>query len=151
MGVEFRLIIVGNPPVEEIAALTAAHPDETPRPTANPGLFTARLYDQRGYAITVRSGTHGYYEAEIDDGTRWEWEPETYVNITFSPHTDDLADKAIPNMITTVAKVLAGRDEDAALIQDGNHLLLTRTNGVIHLHHHTDWWNHYHLTHLITG
>ncbi|WP_433349666.1 SitI3 family protein [Micromonospora sp. CA-111912] len=150
MGIEFRLILAGDPPVDEIAALTAAEPGEKPQPTTNPRLFTARLYDQRGYAITVRSGTHGYYEAETDGGTRWEWKPETYVNVTFSMRADDLADKAIPNMVTTVARVLAGRDEDAALIQDGNHLLLTRTNGVVRTHR-TSWWNHYHLDHLITG
>ncbi|SCF14018.1 hypothetical protein GA0070558_13256 [Micromonospora haikouensis] len=54
-------------------------------------------------------------------------------------------------MIATVSRVLAGREGDAALIQDGNHLLLTRTNSVTHLHHRDDWWDHYHLTHLITG
>ncbi|WP_405110514.1 SitI3 family protein [Micromonospora sp. NBC_01405] len=150
MGVEFRLILAGDPAVGEVAALTATEPGEKPQPTSNPRLFSARLYDQRGYAITVRSGTHGYYEAETDDDARWEWEPETYVNVTFSMRAEDLADKAIPNMVTTVARVLAGRNEDAALIQDGNHLLLTRTNGVVRTHR-TSWWNHYHLDHLVTG
>ncbi|MER7471243.1 SitI3 family protein [Micromonospora sp. NPDC000018] len=150
MTVEFRLILAGDPPVDEIAALTATDPREKPQPTSDRRLFTARLYDQRGYAITVRSGTHGYYEADTDGDSRWEWEPETYVNITFSMRADDLVDKGIPNMVMAVARVLAGRDEDAALIQDGNHLLLTRTNGVIHTHR-TSWWNHYQLDHLITG
>ncbi|MGC4808695.1 SitI3 family protein [Micromonospora sp. DT233] len=150
MGVEFRLILAGDPAVEEVAALTALDPREKPQPAANPRLFTARLYDQRGYAVTVRAGTHGYYEAESDGDSRWEWEPETYVNVTFSMRADDLADKGIPNMATAVARVLAGQGEDAALIQDGNHLLLTRAGGIVRIHH-ADWWNHYRLAHLVTG
>ncbi|RLK09786.1 hypothetical protein DER29_6348 [Micromonospora sp. M71_S20] len=150
MAVEFRLILAGDPSVHAIAALTATDPSEKPQPTSNPRLFTARLYDQRGYAVTIRSGTHGYYEAETDGDSCWEWEPETYVNVTFSMGADDLADKGIPNMVAAVARVLAGRDEDAALIQDGNYLLLTRTDGVIRTHR-TSWWDHYHLEHLVTG
>ncbi|MGC5664540.1 SitI3 family protein [Micromonospora sp. WMMD723] len=150
MGVEFRLVLAGDPAVGEIAALTAAARDETPQPTSNPSLYTARLYDQRGYAVTVRPGTHGYYEAEADDEARWEWEPAIYVNVTFSMRADDLADKAIPNMLAAVARVLAGRTEDAALIQDGNYLLLTHADGVVRLHRST-WWDHYQLSHLFTA
>ncbi|MFY1700215.1 SitI3 family protein [Micromonospora sp. WMMA1923] len=150
MAVEFRLVLAGDPPINEIAALTAAEPAETPQPAFKPGVYTARLYDQRGYAIAVRAGSNGYYEAETDGDARWEWEPDTYVNVTFSMRADDLVDKGIPNMVTAVARVLAGGDEDAALIQDGNYLYLTRTDGVIRKHH-PNWWNHYHLDHLITG
>ncbi|TDB88934.1 hypothetical protein E1091_14975 [Micromonospora fluostatini] len=150
MGVEFRLILAGAPPVDEVAALTAATPDETPQPASKPGLLIARLYDQRGYAISVRAGTHSYYGAQADNDALWEWEPDTYVNVTFSLRADDLADKGIPNMAAAVLRILAGRSEDAALIQDGNYLLLTRTNGVTRTHR-THWWNHYHLDHLITG
>ncbi|MBO4161395.1 SitI3 family protein [Micromonospora antibiotica] len=150
MGVEFRLVLAGDPAVGEVAALTAATRDETPQPTSNPRLFTARLYDQRGYAVTVRPGTHGYYEAEADDDARWEWEPAIYVNVTFSMRADDLADKGIPNMLSAVARVLAARFEDAALIQDGTYLLLTRADGVVGLHRST-WWDHYHLRHLFTA
>ncbi|MEU7934952.1 SitI3 family protein [Micromonospora echinofusca] len=132
------------------SASIAVDPREEPQPTSDRRLFTARLFDQRGYAISLRSGAHGYYEADTDGDSRWEGEPETYLNVTFSMHADDLVDKGIPNMVTTVARVLAGRNEDAALIQDGNYLLLTRTNGVIRTHR-TSWWNHYHLEHLITG
>ncbi|MFY1703018.1 SitI3 family protein [Micromonospora sp. WMMA1923] len=150
MAVEFRLVLAGDPPVGEVAALTAAEPAETPQPAFKPGLLTARLYDQRGYAVAVRSGSHGYYEAETDDDARWEWEPDTYVNVTFSMRADDLADKGIPNMVAAVGRVLAGRAEDAALIQDGNYLYLTRIDGVIRKHR-PSWWTHYHLDHLITG
>ncbi|GGL92926.1 SitI3 family protein [Micromonospora yangpuensis] len=150
MAVDFRLVLAGDPPVGEVAALTAAEPAETPQPAFKPGLLTARLYDQRGYAVAVRSGNHGYYEFETDDAARWEWEPDTYVNVTFSMRADDLAEKGVPNMVAAVGRVLTGRAEDAALIQDGNYLYLTRIDGVIRKHH-PSWWNHYHLDHLITG
>ncbi|MFY1703630.1 SitI3 family protein [Micromonospora sp. WMMA1923] len=148
MSVEFRLTLAGDLPLVDVAALTAATPDEQPTPSASPQLFSANLYDQRGYALSVHSGTHGYYWAEGDDDSPWEWEPDTYVNITFDMRADDLVDKGIPNMVATVARVLAGRDEDAALVQDGNYLLLTRTAGTIR-RHRSSWWDHYHLDHLI--
>ncbi|KXK62663.1 hypothetical protein AWW66_06985 [Micromonospora rosaria] len=148
MGVEFRLTLAGALSLADIAALTATSPDEQPTP-ANPHLFSANLHDQRGYAISVYSGTNGYYWAEADNDSPWEWEPTAYVNITFDMRTDDLVDKGVPHMTATVARVLAGGDEDAALIQDGNHLLLTRTNGTVRKHR-PRWWSHYHLDHLIT-
>ncbi|MBQ1050812.1 hypothetical protein KBX50_20350 [Micromonospora sp. C51] len=150
MAVEFRLVLAGDPPVAEVAALTAADPREAPRPTSNPALLSARLYVQRGYAITVRAGTNGYWEAETDGEARWAWEPATYVSVTFSMRADDIAEKGIPNMVAAVKRVLAGRHEDAALVQDGNYLLLTRTDGVIRTHR-PDWWHHYHLDGSIAG
>ncbi|MFD6755349.1 SitI3 family protein [Micromonospora gifhornensis] len=150
MAVEFRLVLAGDPPVAEVAALTAADPREVPRPASNPALFSARLYEQRGYAITVRAGTDGYWEAEADGEARWEWAPTSYVCVTFSMRADDVVEKGIPNMMAAVRRVLAGRDEDAALVQDGNYLLLTRTDGVIHTYR-PDWWDHYHLDRSFTG
>ena len=151
MAVEFRLVLAGDPPVAEVAALTAAGPREVPHPTSNAALFSARLYDQRGYALTVRTGTDGYWEAEADGEARWEWEqPATYVSVTFSMRADDIAEKGIPNMVAAVKRVLTGSDEDAALVQDGNYLLLTRTDGVIRTHR-PDWWHHYHLDSFFTG
>ncbi|WP_432049845.1 SitI3 family protein [Verrucosispora sp. NA02020] len=150
MAVEFRLVLAGDPPVAEVAALTAADPREVPRPTSNPVLFSARLYDQRGYAITVRSGSDGYWEAEADGEDRWEWEPATYVSVSFSMRADDIVEKGIPNMVAAVRRVLASCTEDAALVQDGNYLLLTRTDGVVRIHR-LDWWHHYHLGGSFTG
>jgi hypothetical protein len=62
---------------------------------------------------------------------------------------DDLVDKGIPNMMAAVARVLAGRPEDAALTQNGNWLLLTRVGGTVRKHRPT-WWNHYGLDGLIS-
>lgn len=143
MAVEFRLTLAGNLPLDHVADLVAAEPAEKPRPSGtNPQLLSARLYDTRGYALTISSGSQGYFDAEADDGARWEWEPETYVDIDFSMRADDLVDQGIPNMMKAVARVLAARKEDAALVQSGNWLLLTRVGGTLRRHRPT-WWDHY--------
>lgn len=104
-----------------MADLVAADVTERPRPSGTrPRLFSARLYGTRGYALTVTSGNQGYFDAEADDGTRWEWEPEAYVDIDFAMKADDLVDKGIPNMMKAVAQVLTARQEDVALVQNGN-------------------------------
>ncbi|MEU4640659.1 SitI3 family protein [Micromonospora sp. NPDC023814] len=84
--------------------LTAAEREKPPL-TSDRRLFTARLYDQRGYAITIRSGTHGYYEAETDGDFRWEWEPATYVNITFPCASTTWSTRESPPMVQAVARV----------------------------------------------
>lgn len=149
MAVEFRLTLAGDLPLNDVADLVAADVTERPRPRGTRArLFSARLYDTRGCALTVSSGSQGYFDAEADDGTRWEWEAETYVDIDFSMKADDLVDKGIPNMMKAVAQVLTARQEDAALVQNGNWLLLTRTTGELRRHRPT-WWSHYSRDDLI--
>jgi hypothetical protein len=87
-------------------------------------------------------GLGGIFQATLG-GSTWEWEPDSYVNVTFSMGKDDQVDKGTPNMLTIVARVLDCRSEDAALILNGNVLLLTRVNGVLHKHNRATWWNHY--------
>ncbi|WP_406074705.1 SitI3 family protein [Micromonospora sp. NBC_01638] len=150
MAVEFRLTLAGDLPLDHVADLVAVDAAEKPRPSGtNPRLFSARFYDTHGYALSIYSGSNGYFDAEGDDGTRWEWEPETYVDIDFSMRADDVVDKGIPNMMQAVARVLAARQEDAALVQNGNWLLLTRVGGELRRHRST-WWSHYGVDGLIT-
>ncbi|MEV4716657.1 SitI3 family protein [Micromonospora noduli] len=149
MAVEFRLTLAGDLPLDDVADLVAADVGERPRPSGtSPRLFSARLYDIRGYALTVSSGSQGYFDVEGDNGARWEWELETYVDIDFSIRADDVVDKGIPNMMKTVGRVLAARQEDAALVQNGNWLLLTRVGGKLRRHRPT-WWSHYGVDDLI--
>ncbi|MEW2386043.1 SitI3 family protein [Micromonospora sp. NPDC047707] len=149
MAVEFRLTLAGDLSLEHVADLVAANSAERPRPSGtNPRLFSVRLYETRGYALSVYSGNQGYFDAEDDNGARWEWEPETYVDIDFSMRADDVVDKGIPNMMKAVARVLAARQEDAALVQNGNWLLLTRVGGTLRRHRPT-WWSHYGVADLI--
>ncbi|MER7166719.1 SitI3 family protein [Micromonospora sp. NPDC000207] len=144
MSLGYCLTLAGELPLDEIAAVTALGPAERPTPSS-PRLFGVNLQDERGYSISVHSGTHGYYWAEGDHDASWEWKLDTYVNVTFDMRKYGLVDKGIPNMVATVGRVLAGRGEDAALVQDGNYLLLTRTAGVVRRHRQRQWWNHYGL------
>ncbi|MFI6262205.1 SitI3 family protein [Micromonospora sp. NPDC051006] len=144
MALEFRLTLAGDIPLEDVAELAAANPTEKPTSTGDPRLLSARLYEERGYALSVYAGEHGYFDAEDDGGARWEWEPATFVDVDFSMRGDEVMEKAIPNMVDAVARVLAGRPEDAALVQGGNYLLLTRTDGVTRKHR-PDWWSHHDL------
>lgn len=141
MTIEFRLTLAGNIPIEQVAELAApgAIEDVTP---AGKRILSSPLYDERGYAVDITSGSHGYYDAEDDNGTHWEWEPDAYVDIAFHMSKDELSDKGIPNMLTTVAQVLTARSEDAALVLNGNWLLLTRTKDVLRMHRPT-WWSHH--------
>lgn len=144
MSVDYRLTLAGDIPVEEIAECAVPDSVERPRPWGNSGrLLGSDLYDQRGFGLTVRAGEAGYYEARDDGGATWEWEPDYYVNVTFEMSKDDLVDKGTPSMLAIVARVLAARPEDAALILNGEVLLLTRVDGAVRKHNRATWWDHY--------
>ncbi|WKU02997.1 SitI3 family protein [Micromonospora sp. HUAS LYJ1] len=106
MAIEFRLTLAGDIPLDQVAEIAAPEATEKPVPPGYSQLFSADLYEQCGYAVSITGGSHGYYDAEADDGSRWEWEPGTYVNVGFRMRADDMGDKGIPNMLATVARVL---------------------------------------------
>jgi hypothetical protein len=141
MAIEFRLTLAGDIPLDQVAELAAPEATEKPASPGHTRLLSADLYEQCGYALSITAGSHGYYDAEDDDGSRWEWEPDTYVNLGFRMRADDMGDKGVPNMLATVARVLSGRPEDAALVQDGNWLLLTRVGGIVRKHNVALWYD----------
>jgi hypothetical protein len=143
MAVQYRLTLAGDIPAEQVAECAVVDPAERPQPTQFGGTLSARLYDQYGFALSVTPGRNGYYDALDDDGSRWEWELDAYVDVDFRTRADDLVDKAIPHMLTMVAQVLNRRREDAALVQDGSLLLATRVDGVLRKHNRARWWDHY--------
>jgi hypothetical protein len=141
MSIEYRLTLAGDIPLEQVAELAA--PDATETSTmSGKRMLSAPLYEEYGYVVDITSGSHGYYDAEDDDGSLWIWEPDTYVDVNFHMRKDDLTDKGTPNMLATVARVLAGRTEDAALVLNSNWLLLTRVGGTLRKHRPT-WWSHH--------
>ncbi|MEE6262289.1 SitI3 family protein [Plantactinospora sonchi] len=150
MAVEYRLTLAGDIPLEEVASLAAPEAIETPASPGRSRVLTADLYERNGYAISVYGGRHGYYDAERDDGSHWEWEPEAYVNVGFRMGKDEPRDDATPNMVATVARILAARKEDAAFVLNGNWLLLTRVDGALRKHRPT-WWHNYGVDELVAG
>lgn len=144
MAVEYRLTLAGDIPAEQVAECAVPDPAERPVPTGFGETRGARLYDRYGFSLSVTPGRNGYYDARDDDGSRWEWEINAYVDLDISvSKNDDRITEGTSNMLALVGRVLACRPEDAALVLNGDVLLLTRVDGVLRKHHRTTWWNHY--------
>jgi hypothetical protein len=140
VAIEYRLTLAGDIPLEQVAAIAAPNATETSSPAGN-RLLSADLNEERGYSVSITSGTHGYYDAEDDEGATWEWEPDRYVDINFRISKNDPTDMGTPNMVSAVAQVLTGRPEDVALVLNGNYLLLTRVNGKLRKHNLATWYD----------
>lgn len=140
MALEYELTVAGSLPVERVAE--RALPETTDRPIGTASLLTRDLYERYSFHVSISAGTNGYVSAESDDGL-WEWEPATYVSVTFS--LDKTADRksAVGSMLTVVRRVLDTGREDAALVFNSDYLLLTRLDGVLREHHRDSWWAHY--------
>ncbi|GLY02143.1 MULTISPECIES: SitI3 family protein [Actinoplanes] len=139
MAIEYRLTLAGTTTAEQVTA--RALPDPSERPTDGPPLFSADLYDRYGFFLTIRAGRNGYYDAEMDNDTWWEWEPAEYVNTTFRMEKTGDPDRALNNALWIVQNVLTSGSEDAAFAVNGNWLLLTRTSGTLVKYHRADWWD----------
>lgn len=148
MGTEYALTLAGDVTPESVAALVAPEAIEVQGLPADERLLSADLDERYGYSVSIYAGVHGYYEAEYDDGSPWIWEPDRYVNVGFRMWKNDPSDRGTTNMVAAVARVLACRTEDAALVLNNNWLLLTRVTGSTHKHFPT-WWDNYNVGHLI--
>jgi hypothetical protein len=140
MSIEYRLILAGDAPVGWVAERAFPDPDE--RPVGTPPLLAADLYDRYGFDITVRAGRNGYVEIPSADGIR-EWEPESYIALTFRMEKSDAASRAVTSMITVVRRVLGSGPEDAVLTLNVDSLLLTRFDGVLVKNDGDGWWASY--------
>ncbi|HEY0698129.1 MAG TPA: SitI3 family protein [Micromonospora sp.] len=141
MAIEYRLTLAGDIPLEEVAALAAPEATEKPAPSGYPRLLSADLDRQYGYSVSITAGHGGYYDAEDDEGSLWVWEPDAYVDIDFRMSGNDPSHQGRINMLAAVARVLTGRTEDAALVQGGNWLMLTRVAGRLRRHNTADWYD----------
>lgn len=148
IGIGYRLTLAGDIQLGALAEIAEPGVTATPLSTNN-DLLSANLYRRRGYLLYVSAGTNGYYDAEDDGDTCWEWKPPEYVNISFDMAKNDATDQDVPNMVSTVARVLTGTTEDAALVLNGDWLLLTRLDGKLRVHHRSQWWIHHGVEDLI--
>jgi hypothetical protein len=140
MAIEYQLTLAGDIPLEQVAELAA--PGATETSTLSGGrMLSADLNEECGYVVDITSGSHGYYCAEDDGGSLWQWEPEAYVDVSFYMRKDTLTDKGKPNMLAAVARVLAGRNEDAALTLNGDVLMVTRVGGTVQKHNADGWYD----------
>jgi hypothetical protein len=142
MAIEYRFTLAGDTPAAEVAARAVADPTDRPTPTASGRVLRANLFDRLGYHLTVVPGRDAYHEAEGDPGEGpWEWELAAHISVTFRMDKDpDRWVSGVRNMLEAVARLLASGGEDAALILNGDRLLLTRTGGVVRKHRRATWW-----------
>ena len=143
MAVEYRLAIAGDIPLDRVVEHAVPGVVGRPLPAEAAGRLSVDLSDRLGFTLIARSGRDGYYEAEDDGGSRWEWEPSTYVNVTFRMAKQDDVDTGVRSMIAAVSRVLTRQTEDATLILNSEVLLLTRFTGSLRKHHRALWWDHY--------
>lgn len=143
MSVQYRLTLAGEIPVGHVAECALLDPAERPTPTESGRLLATDLHDRLGFGLSVRASRGDFYGAQDDDDSWWEWQPSEAINLTFDLSSDDTISKGIPNMLATVARVLKGRPEDAALVLNFDLLLLTRVSGVLRKHNRATWWGHY--------
>ncbi|WP_435204555.1 SitI3 family protein [Micromonospora sp. bgisy143] len=139
MATEYRLTLAGDVPLDVLASVVAPEGAEESAVDGRPRVLSADLSDRCGYTVNIHAGSHGYFEAEDGDGSMWEWEPDRYVTIGFRLGKDESSDRATREMLTSVARVLDERSEDAALILDADWLLLTRFSGTLR-RHALSWW-----------
>ncbi|GIF19214.1 hypothetical protein BJ973_006259 [Actinoplanes tereljensis] len=138
MAIDYNLYLAGNPPVEVVAQW--AFPALADRPTGTVPFLAANLDEKYGFEVVVTSGENAYLDVMTDDGG-WEWEPETYVVVAF--RLDKEADRptATDHVLAVVQRVLVAADQDAALVLNGDVLLLSRLNGVVIKHRRDTWWS----------
>ncbi|MEV0728370.1 SitI3 family protein [Polymorphospora sp. NPDC050346] len=139
MSIDYLLALATDMSLERVGELAAVTVAERPARTGYGRLLAGGQPERDGYSVTIYGGRQGYYEARADRGTRWLWEPEDYVELAFHMRKDTLSDLGRPNMLRTVAKVLGGTVEDAALLVNNDVLLLTRVGGVLHRHNQEEW------------
>ncbi|MFY1703012.1 SitI3 family protein [Micromonospora sp. WMMA1923] len=147
MAIEYRLTLARDIPLEQVAALVAPAGVEESNLPGYPRLLSADLQDTSGYTISILAGRNGYFDAENDDGSHWEWEPDQYVNITFHMPQNDPSGRSTPDMVKAVARILTQEPGDAALVLNGNWLLLTRVARALHKHQ-PSWWDNYGVNNL---
>jgi hypothetical protein len=143
MSVSYTLTLAAELTVTELVQLgIAGGIDPGALLISDSGLVHADLSDTRGLGLTIRSGRNGYVDAVDDSGQRWEWEAAVYAAMGFWPDAVGTID-AVPNLVPIVARVLAVRGEDAALVFDGETLLLTRMAGRQVKHNRPLFWDAY--------
>ncbi|SCF47593.1 hypothetical protein GA0070216_1234 [Micromonospora matsumotoense] len=73
MAVEYRLTLAGDIPLEQVAELVAPAGVQESALPGYPRLLSADLRNRLGYTLGIYGGSNGYFDAEDDNGSQWEW------------------------------------------------------------------------------
>jgi hypothetical protein len=140
MAVEYRLILAGDTPVNQIAE--RAFPEASERPAGTAPRLVADHKEKYGFDVTVMAGSDGYFDLETDDGS-WEWEPPSYVRVEFRLDNSADSDRVVANMLAVVRRLLDTGTEDATFDFNGDILLFARCDGELTKHRRGTWWVRY--------
>lgn len=140
MAHEYQLTLAGTVSADDLAARAFPAADERPAPWAS--LLTVDLHERYGFAVSVRSGRRRYIGVVSDSGY-WEWEPESFAEITFAMTKTGDSDRARRNMLTVVRRVLDTGSEDMVLVLNHDNLIFARLGGVLVRHLRDTWWDNY--------
>jgi len=140
VALEYRLILAGETPVNQVAE--RAFPEPGDRPTGVASRLTADHQQKYGFGTTIATGRDGYFDLEAD-GESWEWEPESYTRVEF--RLDKSADPlwAVTNMLAVIRRLLDTGPEDATFDFNGDLLLFVRRNAELTKHRRATWWERY--------
>ena len=122
MPIFYELVIVGTTTADEFVA--RVYDDTLPAP-----VFEGHAADETGrfgFWLTVLAGTNGYFQ---DDG--WKIEPARYLGVDFRVDKHASPKQVHAGVRRFVDRALATGDEDMALVNNGNTLLLERVNGEV--------------------
>jgi hypothetical protein len=140
MATEYRLTLSGETPVNQVAE--RAFPQASERPVGLAPQLSADHKAKYGFDVTILAGRDGYLDLETDDGS-WEWEPKSYVKVSFRLDNSADARWAVTNLLTVVRRMLDTGQEDATFDFNGDMLLFSRRGGVVTKHRRDTWWERY--------
>jgi hypothetical protein len=128
MATECSLILAGNSPID--AFLSRLFPSGASQPDFHVSgrVWIADLHERMGFELRLLQGAQGYFGAEAGE-EYWTWELNNYLNLGFRFDKFFPRDVSLRHMLQMVARILETGDEDAAMIQNGNELLLFRKAG----------------------
>ncbi|MEV2240410.1 SitI3 family protein [Micromonospora sp. NPDC049891] len=142
MSIDYRLTLAGDVPLDRVAARAFPEPADAAAFEPYESILVADLWDRRGFGVTVHAGREGYVDGLADDA-RWEWEPDPYTTLSFDMDKNAPDDRGIDNLMAAVSRVLRSGAEDAALVLNGEVVVLTRFGGELRKHNRQRWWSHY--------
>jgi hypothetical protein len=126
MAIFYELIIVGATTPDDFIA--RVYDESLPAPVFRPSnrAVAADEYARLGFWLSLMPAEHGYFE--FDD---FKLEPARYLAVSFDIDKDTPPKTVHANVRRFVDRALATGDEDMALINNGDFLLLERRNGEV--------------------
>ncbi|WP_051799071.1 SitI3 family protein [Catenuloplanes japonicus] len=159
MGIEYRLSLAGRRSSAAVAAraMPELAPGLSSAGSSSAGLSSAGLvgadllsvdlYRSHGFCLTIVSRDRGLVDLGPDG---WELGAHTTVSFDMEKNVEfDRSAQSLRTMLTVVGRVLETGAEDAALVLNGDVVLLTRVAGTLVKYRRADWWDHYSGLHAV--